>query len=544
MEMKMSYRVTKGLSFDMDSQKSTVMVRLGEEEVRFSMTYYKKGKNNEDISATPTPFLEFNEWIKTKSQTWQKNIFDCMVRIRNIIDEENDVTRMLTELSKVYRELYSQVDMDEIKLWIQRTDTPVHVSAKPPTRRAGSAANNTREKTYTYEDYLELVVYSFACRFVAPVWGEINNRLSDVFGKDSKELYSMEVLHGTQMIDCQAERRLKEYLHHIRTPIDMSNVLINSLSEEDFFNHMFAVIVLKKIALGDISGQDNEYSLIAIIYFYFHNRLKQAAKGYGNDSTPIQRKKDPTDIMGNENKSQSIWEIGFSRSKFMATDKVALRLAMADHPRIISVLCPDLPPELYHESMDNLDALKDMNNEERMYMKPIQDVQLTIIRWVLDDVVNTSILDFMELSEVVSTIGLVRAILWHWGFYEFAAIVSGISIPNGGDEVFIGRNYKRNIDPALNDELNKLFPLGGQTRSEKRNMSVIGCIEIIEKGISDYNWRITLPDSWLVEGKAVELQRDGRRYIPNPNLRTLIGEFMKYIAARDSSESEYYHLFK
>ena len=96
----------------------------------------------------------------------------------------------------------------------------VYVSNKKET-------NYDPQTTYVYQDYLDLVTYSLALRFVAPIWGDIHNRLNSEFGKDAKEVYSMEILYDTCMVSnpeknyiCTAENRLREFIANTKLKLE------------------------------------------------------------------------------------------------------------------------------------------------------------------------------------------------------------------------------------------------------------------------------------------------------------------------------------
>jgi len=198
-------------------------------------------------------------------------------------------------------------------------------------------------------------------------------------------------------------------------------------------------------------------------------------------------------------------------------------------------LCPDLPEELYLESMDDIMQMNtnySYLSEDRQYMKPIQDVQLTITKWVVHRSVNTVIFDHLELNELINLIGLVRAILWHKGFHEFAAVISAIALQPNRDSTFVQPSYRKNLETGLSERLAKTYDLGGVTKSEKRNMSYIGCIELIHKGLFEYNWLLTLPEKCLEQSNLVT--REKRLILPS-DIRNKIGELMLVV----ESEQEF-----
>lgn len=519
------------LYFDMSGSKVQIHVKYGAESVAFSSLYYIKGKDSNDVETAASPYNEFNQWITTKPQDWQQKVFSCYKELREAIDTINNVEMLLHELNRVFINLYSLISLDEIRNWIINPQTPVYVTTKPITRYDENRIAVPKETTYEYEDYLELVVYSFALRFAAPVLGEVTyRRLREEYGRNAKEVYAMEMLHGTILDDCRAEQRLKEFMANTKVQTDINNIVVSGLSEEDFQNYMYAIIVLKKVTLGDISGTDGSYQLIKDIYYLYRSKIKQISKPSTTDPNQVQIKRNPvTDNNSfSESNSQSILDVGFSRSNLLSADKIFLKMAINDHQRLIQTLCPELPQELYWESLDAMRTKFDLSiqSNEDGYSKPLQEVQLTLLKWIVDESVNTVIFDSLELDEFIGLISVVRAIMWYHNFCEFAAIISAISLEPRFDQIHIPHSHRDNITPAIQEMLEKRFDLAGSTKSEKRNMSAIGCIGLIESEISGTNWLLTLPDSWLAQNKIPV--KEGRLVVQS-NIRNRIAELMLFI---------------
>jgi len=60
-------------------------------------------------------------------------------------------------------------------------------------------------------------------------------------------------------------------------------------------------------------------------------------------------------------------------------------------------------------------------------------------------------------------------------------------------------------------------------------MTALGCIELFEKGISPFNWYLTLPSKWVDSGKIVNKDN---RLITQSDIRVRIAELMLDIANR------------
>lgn len=524
------------LSFVTGVVKNQVDVCFGNQKIPFSLDYYSRGKGAAEMRNAKSPYTEFNVWLAQQPKQWQEFVFNKFLEVREIIDTENDVDRMLQKLNTVFIEIYKDVNLTEIERWIVNPRTPVFVPTKTLSSYGHARQNSSRETTYEYEDYLQLVAYSLSLRLVTPVWGEIHKRLNSQFGKDFKEIYYLEILYKTSIYKCPAEERLRLFMAHTNVQADTNAVLVSGLSEEDLYNYMFAVIVLKRVALGDIAGSNDTYPLIIVIYYFFQTKMKQSSKSYGNAKEGIQLKRNPVeDKRGLENNSQSVLDVGYSRSRISTDDRVFMQMAINDHPRIISILEPEMPMQLYWDSVNKIrtDYQIDDYSEYRKYMKPVQDVQITLAKWILNDVVNQAVFDHLTLKEVIDVLGLVRAILWYRGFHDFAAVVSAIAMPINDNETFIPTTYRKNLEPKLVDELSKTYDLGGATKSEKRNMSHNGCIDIVESGISEFNWLLTLPNDWL---QSEYINHQDNRLIVKPNIRNQIGHLMLDIANRQSMQ--------
>lgn len=514
------------MQFNVSEDKAFVDVKHKDEVLSFSLSYFKKGRKNDDVISSPTPFLEFNDWLNTKDARWHDAKFALMKKAKNAIDTIVDIEVCLRELNKIYKEIYSDISLKSVRTWITAGSSGIRIPKRILEAENEKEFNGrTPEKTYTYDDYLELISYSMMLRFVAPIWGEIYPALNRRFGKDAKEVYALEVIHGTSIDNCPAEQRLREYTLHAIPTADTDSAIIAALSEDDFLDYIYSVIILKKVSLGDISGieEQERYSLIIVIYHYMKSRVN-TSKNYGSDSAGIQIKKNPKDILGSENNSQSIHDIGFARSRYTLDDKVFQNKALMNLDALIAHVCPDLPLPLLEESMQGLQVFHNHVANASASLIPIQEIQLTLISWIINDYVSFMALDEVVFDDLLKVIGVVRAILWHWGFYEFAAIVSAIPL-NSSEDIQIASVTKLSMDTKLLNELEARFPLGRPTKSENRNMTAQGCVDLIDKGISQYTWLVTLPETWQKQKDTTITFKRGR-LIVNSNIKNRIGLLM------------------
>ena len=175
------------MKFEVSEEKAFVDITHNDERVTFSLGYYKKGRKNDDVISSPTPFSEFNAWIAaTKDASWHTAKFELLKKAKHVIENVTDIELCLKDLAAIFREIYSDVSLENIRNWIISSGSGIKI----PQRILESAnetefSGRTREKTYTYDDYLDLISYSLALRFVAPIWGEIYPALNRRFGKDA-----------------------------------------------------------------------------------------------------------------------------------------------------------------------------------------------------------------------------------------------------------------------------------------------------------------------------------------------------------------------
>ncbi len=258
----------KNLVFEFSKDKTELLIQYGNETIPFAMHLYKKHRNK----------------IAVQNAVYRD--------IRKTIDEENNVQRLLNKLNDLVVELYRDIDLQAMEEWIRRPDTPAYIPNKP-----APLATYNEETTYGYSDYLKLMAFSLALRLVAPIWGDIAPQMKTEFNQD-KEAHSMEILYGTCMMSkpdgsyvCEAEQRLKKFIRNTKIQLDSKAILVFGISEEDFYENMYSFIVLKQVAQGDLTSQDNKYQIIAQTYYTLSSKISAASKNYGPDKMQIQIKK-------------------------------------------------------------------------------------------------------------------------------------------------------------------------------------------------------------------------------------------------------------
>lgn len=518
------------LTFEATPGNKMACIRFEDDEVRFNIQPFNMGHGSEKIDSNGSPFVEFNQWLATQPRPFHVTAMEIYKDIRKDIDEINNTEVLVNELNKHFIRLYEMVDLQEINKWVRLPSSPVHVVSKPQS-------NYNRETTYVFEDYLQLVSYSLALRFVAPIWADIDSRLRNEYGNDVKDVVSFDfILHGTTMRSdktkgyvCEPEQRLREYINSTKLTIETDVVLCMGMTIEEYMDYLFANTVVRKISLGSVSNKDGNYRLIVNTYNSIVGKTKSLV---AQKATPrLRAKQRPAENQrGDESSSQSVVDISIARNRILAVERVFMHRCINDHEHMIAILQPDLPMDLYRQSMETINKMNtDYSHlgDYRQQMKPIQDVQLVLAKWITERAVSSEIYKYLELQEVINLMGLVRAILWHRGFQEFAAIVSAVALPMHTEEVFVGLSNRSNLDPNIAQRLGEVFRLVGGDKSDKRKASFQACIEYVEKSISEYNWLITLPDAWVQESTIVH--KDKRLFLPR-DLRNRVGELMIHVA--------------
>jgi hypothetical protein len=502
-----------------ESDADAVMRHNGKSIEWYYSTFKKqqtKGQNNVNVL-----FDELNAYWATLPKPQQDQIFSVYVRIKEMFETFDNTKALTRSLMPLMTELYELHDLEDMDHWIR-----FHSGIRVPEKIADSFVESmdtsmTRQKTYTKEDYWRLLVLALALRAAVPIWGEIIGitEKQKILGTDWKEYAVYQLIGRSKLMYSPAMEKLRGYVSaYVPNDRRQYSAMLAGVGSEDYPEWLLSVIVVRRVAIGDIRSQINpESHLVSSIHSYILAKLNPSDSSFmGN----IREKTPEREGSGDQENKLSRLE-GYKIRQELPEGDIAMIAHYAKDPyRVAQRVCPRVPLELVEQSLESVKVLQSQH---------VQPPQLWIMQRVLEPAISPRGLQYLPKEIFLACMAVVQAILWmprvdpmgedaEYGHQELAALVSASADVWGTDVVEANLTSHGRIPKALTERLNALFPYplrtsGKQSKEGGKTINVaVQNIDSLVKQFDACGWRVTLPSEWVKQLKERNPAMSGRHF--------------------------------
>lgn len=453
------------------------------------------GQQNKEDEIFYDVFDHINRFWEQLPEAAQDKIYDVYVRCHIALETAVDSASLTLKLIALAEELYAHHDFSEIHHWVRlRSDIilPKDVQMFDVWEEVVASQNRyQRERTYTKEDYWQLVSLSVALRPMIPIWGEFCSTTKETQSNQLKEFFAYKLLGRASINRTEAMARLARFVE-LSIPPDQNTIAatIKGVSTQDFPVYILGLVLVRKLCMVDIRGVVSDLSIVRVIHRYIQQRLSSQEKSFVGIIKP---KKVDTGNPDTENNLSRI-ELTKTKQEHPIGDDAANEVFVDLFGKeIVLRACPDIDLQLYYQAQESVEALVG-------YM--VKDPQISLLRAALYPAgVAPQALDILNRLLLLKAMACGLAIFWHKGYYELAALMTATSVEPQEAQELIGTDTRSRMKADPREELDKLFPYVrkavGKNKQLKRKNPAMESIEKIAEELSQYAWRLTLPQEWL-----------------------------------------------
>jgi hypothetical protein len=313
---------------------------------------------------------------------------------------------------------------------------------------------------------------------------------------------------------------------------EFDSAILDGLSTEDFSTWVLALVVIRRLTIGDISGVDPDFNLVAFIYRY----VGQKVKGHDNSFMGMVKPKIPESQSGDSENNLSKLEGYKVKQEIPAGDIAIVEHYISDTKKLALRVDPTLENNL-GLLQESLDSVRQLNSEH------IWDPQLTLVQWTLGTAVSPRAFPYLSKKTVLEAMGVAQAILWHQKHFVLAALMTAIAQSNAQELQLTGVIPQSRIPERLVTQLNELYPhsrrqAGKQKSQKEKNVAMIS-IDTVTKQFREHEWRVTVPQKWLaaLEGDDKFLRNNDRRYPVPYDIRVKMAELAVEVAKNQATQA-------
>lgn len=475
-----------------DGLQETKIV-FGKHELVFDTSMYAKATQN-SLTATEA-FKAFNAFLAWMGPKVGSVVFEHYKNIATIFNDVMDPDIRNRQLVREVQLLYNALPEKQVMHWLL-----FHSGLQPaPGSTNVIYEGAAEERTYLTEDYKKLMGLSLALRPMIPVWGHYIALTGGSSGSDFKEYNALALIDECWLIQSDACHRLLSYLENsIEKSTDINSAVLGGLGTEEIPNYLLGLSLIRRLAVGNLYPEKKEDSLIANTYNYIFKNVmggfgRQFVGGIREKRNPEQSDSDSISIPENYKIKQTIPDgelelsIIYSERPFDVIQKIELGVSPDKLAACLAAINPILQADILEH-----------------YVILTQYI-------VAPAVAPESILNLTKLG-LLNMIAVTQAVLWHWEFYDLAALITATPIISDDPDVFDGCDSRSRISEVLKDQLVELFPhfvrSGGNNpppleKQRRQNNPGAKAVEEIAKNIVYNEWHLNCPSELLALSSAI-----------------------------------------
>lgn len=455
------------------------------EELIFSASCY--GRNS--FHAEYDVFEHINRYWETFPEAKADAVFNCYRKISIAFSEILVRSSLTVELNKHVIELMSYHEFNDLHQWVMFSPHILIPSTFETDYVHNIDRQGTREQTYIRSDYTKLIALAMAMRTMIPIWGHYIAFTRQETGTLYKEYYAFQLLHHSEIIHSEPFNKLMVYIDRT-VGDDRSNptTITEGISSEDYTTWMMALVVVRRLAVGDIRGTDPRANMVTFIHRYVTSKMKGSDISADNAVKPKIYDEGGSDI---ESKLSALERFKIKHDLSLG-EIVELLFSVSDIRKTAYRLSSNMTDDILNRSLASAEQLKNCR---------LLDPQVMILRWILKPVISPRGLMYLDKDTVVKTFGILQAVLWARGHHYLALLSTSYANMNDHEMFVTSSDSRQRIPKDMLAELDRLYPfhkiVGGRKTGQRPINLAVKSIETLADNLSMFSWTMTA-DSELV----------------------------------------------
>ncbi len=469
-------------------------------------------------------FSHFNKYLKKLPIERQSEIFEILTYIHNTIEDSTNLEVTNVSLRTLFIHLFERIKFDEI-LYLLQNDFDFSSDISLPSadnikhKYESVSDNYTKEKTYIFSEYQELIALIIQLRIMFPIWAHYIEVFSSSLGTNYKEFEAFKLIEESALFNNPAMDKLARYVK-ANTPGEGSKAaIIDFISSDDYPYYNLALVVVRKICTMEIRNPGEKHPVL-IMHISTHVREKISNNDKKQGS--IIADKIGQDVKANSEERQiSMYERFKIRDYLTIGQKVFLKESLRNPLLLVKKLDPTCDLEM---------ANSVIAETIRMGSTPVEKVQKILLRNMIYQVAPTKAVELLEREDLINCLGAVAAILIHHGFQDIAQFCTATVIKGDGTVTIATDQHQNKVTSELRDKVYALMPFNRSGKAKTSISPIYDNVDNIFKELTKNAWHSNLPDHLISPNGGPVIRRIK---IPS-NLRIRLSEFAIYIAQRNS----------
>lgn len=463
------------IRFDFVDKRNAVLVNLTtSEELRWNIS----GFDNSKVEMVEDLYKELNGYISRMSATKQKELWEVYSNMHRALSEIENMMLLEVELVEQVNTLYQLIDLNEIEHWLAIYGEVVY-----PTEflTEHDPDDRTPDGTYLQRDYQGLVILTVALRAMVVVWGGWLFLTRKTIGTDHKEYVAGRLIASSRLMDSAPMERLERYIacRIARGGMDTAPPVIQGLGTDEIPNWFLSNTLIRRLAIGEINS-NSRGNLISNIFGFINPKMEGMARVFGQ----VREKYADMEEDGSDD-GTSILEMYRAKQPLSIGDTAMFDVYM-DVPFNAAI---HIDPSMKdHEELVNQCVYDTVHHHGDLILHRTQEI---LVQWVMASPLSPKAIPSLHRRPLLNVVGVVQALLIHWGFPDLAAIMTSVASLRGPDDMLtmVAQNKTpvELIDAVLTiSPFHGVKDIGNPKKSNYMMLAIVG----LTKDMYVLNWTL------------------------------------------------------
>ena len=487
---------------------SAVRLTHGDESMVWDVSVYSKSSDHKSPMNPQLIFREINGWWASQPLTVQNQFWELYQEAREALDTIFQVRDLQERLQDIVRRIYAIDALSSMDHWVRHRSEVRFPSDLKETieeiRADGMDYPNRKEKTYLKGEYIDLATMTVKLRVMVPIWAEFIKMTRREVGGNSKELEAFRLLYHADIHRSAAMARLQEYVQvTVRTLVGSdlpATVILNGMSENELADWMLATCVVRRLAMCQISVSDDSSNIITNVYQYVRLGVQGAQKKHGKKFGGRVNLRPPSE-RGEEKQKRSVAEINKVKQELPDGIRVFLNVYMDDPQRLLYralLLTRKGSTRLVAPKPDGVDErlLECMLAIDKIPEMTLEPFQITLIQYTLAHVLSAKGIPLLTFESMKVAIGVAQCVLWEWGFYDLAALLTAQRYEIGEEAMIGAPETRARIPKEMLEEQAVRWPyqkpVRGKVAARQSNIAA-KAVDILSDMMVEADWELFCP---------------------------------------------------
>lgn len=509
------------------------MVHNGEELVWQASAY-----DQPVYSDIENVFRDINEYWDILPTRRQTEIFEKYKEIHEVLTApvEFELRRLLGRATRLVQELYKLMPFDEFRYHILNR---AHI-CYPATLREEYDPSDIRDLTYLRKHYVGLAVLTLALRPIVPIWAEFFRQIARTDPATKERLAIRLISTSNVFLNDERERLYAHVSALAKNAKPPMAALLDSIGTEDLPDWLFALALVRRVAIGELSRTDTNISIISNVYRHVTSNIEQLERKFGGRVTEKHIGDD------NEEDNSSLAEKVKARQKISPGDSEFFDVSMGDYrypsaSQYQNIAFPwrmalRIEPNLDRSKME--DCIKHMERLAGQSSYELQPFQRLLAQYVMSIAESPRAANYLHPRTLAGVVTMSQGLLWQWGFPDLAILMTVTPARNRDGFTYPAVSRQR-VTKELIAELESHYPhyreltSNNGVRGKEENPALV-VIDKINKQLSQAQWSTSAPKELVKAAECVLNERDV--VIPSALRNQLARLILKIITTEVSNE--------